>query len=141
MKTFNVGILGCGNKALGAALALSNRSIVVKALASALEAVGCQIVLLSGLNDATPTLAALQRHASLRAALSEAGIGYHVLYGTDCERQQQAQRTIDRGQAAASAVNGEKSDYETWHWSCESCGDSVCEHRLFSSLLAHRQSD
>lgn len=65
--------------------------------------------------------------ASLRSALTRAGVAYRVIYGSGGQRLTQALAAIDVN-AARSNVTG------AWRWPCDKCSDPECEHRLFSAL-------
>jgi nicotinamide riboside kinase len=68
--------------------------------------------------------------ALVRDALSRAGIGYRVVYGSGPERLAHALAAIDAALAPQAAQRG-----AAWTWSCEKCSDPQCEHRLFRGLL------
>lgn len=153
MKLLTVGILGAqgsGKRSLVDALQQANAVMEVAELRSVSEATGCQIVLLMGLDSAALPPAAIQDDTRLRHALAAAGISFHVLYGADAERLQQAQRIIANKLTPQAGLNGDRKvnntstretlDHETWHWACDTCSDPACEHRLFSSLLAKREA-
>jgi nicotinamide riboside kinase len=72
--------------------------------------------------------------ALLRCRLSEAQIGYQVVYGLGEHRLKNAMHCI-----AAPAIFQRATDQNStkkWAWVCDKCSDPVCEHRLFSQLLA-----
>jgi nicotinamide riboside kinase len=75
--------------------------------------------------------------ALLRRHLSEAQIAYQVVYGLGEQRLQNAMHCI----AAPAIFQGAtgKNTSKKWAWVCDKCSDPVCEHRLFSQLMA--QSD
>ena len=114
-----------------------------------------ELTLLMGLEDAplraAPTAVEsrqLQQDAdlSIRAALSQAGIPYRVMYGPADQRLAQAleaaQSLRPRAPALAQSPSGISSgsgeSRKAWTWACEKCSDPVCEHRLLSDLLAKR---
>jgi nicotinamide riboside kinase len=76
----------------------------------------------------------------LRQALTQAGIGYRVVYGQGLARLNNAllalgMATEDEAswhsrQSAQFALNQGRTP-----WLCEKCSDPDCEHRLFSGLL------
>jgi hypothetical protein len=69
----------------------------------------------------------------LRAALTAAGVDFQVIYGSNDVRVANALRAID---AATGTVGTEAPTvHPKWQWNCDKCGDSSCEHRLFSELL------
>ena len=153
MKLPTVGILGAqgnGKRSLADALQQANAVMEVAELRSVSEATDCQIVLLMGLDSAALPPAAIQDDTRLRHDLAAAGISFHVLYGADAERLQQAQRIIANKLTSQAGLNVDRKvnntsgretlDHETWHWACDTCSDPACEHRLFSSLLAKREA-
>ena len=74
--------------------------------------------------------------ALVRAALDGAGIAYSVVHGTGEQRLASAWNAIV---GSAAPVRDERSGGAAWRWSCEKCSDPVCEHRLFSDVLATRR--
>jgi nicotinamide riboside kinase len=72
--------------------------------------------------------------ALLRVRLSDAQIGYQVVYGLDAQRLQNAIHCI-ASPAIFQWAAGQDST-KKWAWACDKCSDPVCEHRLFSQLLA-----
>lgn len=73
--------------------------------------------------------------ALVRASLEGAGIAYHVVYGRGETRARNALRGIHaaRGNAPAGADGRPAKS-----WQCDKCSDPLCEHRLFTGLLASR---
>ena len=70
--------------------------------------------------------------ALLRQTLDAAGIAYQTIYGQGTQRLEQTLSAIDLI-AKEQAVTLAKSQKQAkWQWLCEKCGDSACEHRLFS---------
>jgi hypothetical protein len=68
----------------------------------------------------------------LRLRLSEAQIGYQVVYGLGEQRLQNAMHCIASPaifQGAAGQISNKK-----WTWVCDKCSDADCEHKLFSQL-------
>ncbi|RZL65532.1 MAG: ATPase [Variovorax sp.] len=83
----------------------------------------------------------------IRTLLTGAGVPFTVIYGQGDERLINAWNalqglTTDAGMEAAtrsfSAERPERAD-QVWTWSCDTCSDPVCEHRLFSDLVARRR--
>lgn len=76
--------------------------------------------------------------ALLRSALARAGVTWQVIYG-------RGSRRLDNALAAINSIadndpltlgQGRKdSNPVPWRWSCDSCSDPGCEHRLFTGLL------
>lgn len=78
----------------------------------------------------------------LRAALTEAGVKFQVIYGWGDTRVAKALKAIDAADCSAlivgstnAAQNGNAGGKLKWQWNCEKCSDSSCEHRLFSELV------
>jgi HTH-type transcriptional repressor of NAD biosynthesis genes len=73
--------------------------------------------------------------ALLRRELDAAGLPYQTVYGQGPARMQQALRAIGRalGRALVAEDPGQAQGHRPW--TCDSCSDPVCEHRLFSRLL------
>lgn len=97
-------------------------------------------------NDSAPGLySAIQRESGdslLRDALTAAGIDFQVIYGSSDVRVMNALRVIDAASWDASITQPRTThtdvnvdDRQIWRWECDKCGDSSCEHRLFSELL------
>jgi nicotinamide riboside kinase len=70
--------------------------------------------------------------ATLRSHLSQAQIGYQVVYGLGEQRLQNALDCI--AACAASAYSTGEKTTKKWVWVCEKCSDADCEHKLFSQL-------
>jgi nicotinamide riboside kinase len=73
--------------------------------------------------------------AMIRTALSRAGIGYQVVYGSGPERLDNALAAIASAATIPRAAAGLER-CRSRQWSCEKCSDPDCEHRLFRALLA-----
>ena len=78
--------------------------------------------------------------ALVRAALGRAGISYAVVHGSGGERWSHAWHALNlAAQSEAPAARRPAGRArEGWQWSCEKCSDPVCEHRLFTELVARR---
>ena len=81
------------------------------------------------------TCALEQADASIRAALSDVGVAYRVVYGAGPERLANAIAAIGLRAANPGPASGASP---RWQWSCEKCGDPQCEHRLFANLREQR---
>lgn len=78
--------------------------------------------------------------AALRLALDGAGIAYQVIYGSGTQRTLNALKLVRHHEAPASrAMAPEPPNSARWVWSCETCSDPVCEHRLFTDRLGLAQ--
>jgi hypothetical protein len=74
----------------------------------------------------------------LRKSLIDAHLGFAVVHGQGQEQLANALNAVgvpadaDAHRAGARALTA-------WSWNCEKCSDPVCEHRLFTDLLAQRR--
>jgi nicotinamide riboside kinase len=74
--------------------------------------------------------------AKIRAALSQGGINFQVVYGTGEARLQNALRCINSTFEDIALQKGTQNQASKLrNWICERCSDPVCEHRLFQDLL------
>lgn len=70
----------------------------------------------------------------VRQILAQAGVTFHVIYGSGEQRLSNALRAIGpRVDGAPGTHVGDRAG--AWQWACDRCGDAACEHRLFSGLL------
>ena len=68
----------------------------------------------------------------LRDVLLRYQLPYMAIYGTGAGRVQCAHDAIGHHQRSPLP----RSEHDTqWKWSCDTCSDADCEHRLFSRLL------
>ena len=145
---------GTGKEVLAGALALAlerrGGGEVRIAVSPPLDSLDSALTLVCGLdwteNDSAPGLRAGTLRESedtlLRQALAAAGIDFQVIYGSSDIRTIAALKAIDAASADASTVhpstaevNLSAGNQQKWRWECDKCGDSSCEHRLFSELL------
>lgn len=84
----------------------------------------------------------LAQQAQLRQQLHAAGAAYGVLHGDDAAIAQQAWQALQRALRLPHGTDAqpaaEAGSLASWRSSCEKCSDPVCEHRLFSDLVAQR---
>lgn len=97
------------------------------------------LTLLTGLDlcpppspDATRSAARQAADQQLRAALQRHGIRYAVVYGTGSLRTQNALEAVAQYLGQPRTRNAHDTP---WTWSCDTCSDPDCEHRLFSRWL------
>ena len=79
--------------------------------------------------------------ALVRRALTSAGLPYAVVHGSGTRRLDNAWNVINRAMQQADeapALARAAAPEGAWRWSCEKCSDPVCEHRLFTDLVARR---
>lgn len=105
------------------------------------------LTLLMGLDlPCTPAELRLREAADacLRAALADAGIAYHVVYGQGKQRLENALIAIKNiatsayAKSARGQFDSESSRLRAWN--CEKCSDPECEHRLFTRLTSARST-
>lgn len=118
---------------------------------AATHAATCRATLLGGLDGATPSKASGQTpqpcgqerfDACLRGALSEAGVAYRVLYGSENERlravldaiKKIAPKAYDPPAPTVFDQEAPARPARLRAWSCEKCSDPECEHKLFTAL-------
>lgn len=82
--------------------------------------------------------------ALLRAALAQGNIPYHVVYGSDALRTENALKSVEtyreslktsKTPSSRRPTTAAKVEEAGQTWVCERCSDPECEHRLFTSLL------
>ena len=69
----------------------------------------------------------------LRSVLLVHQIDHAVIYGEANQRIQSAMETIAHHQ---KSVLPRSTTHANWQWSCDSCSDPDCEHRLFTRLTS-----
>lgn len=70
--------------------------------------------------------------AMVRAALTRASVSYAVVHGRGGERLASAWNALNL------AAQSESRTSSGWRWSCDKCSDPVCEHSMFTDLLAKK---
>ncbi|MDB5732573.1 MAG: ATPase [Variovorax sp.] len=77
----------------------------------------------------------------VRAALAGANVPYAVVCGSGPERLESLWNAIDfvANFSGGNRTNDRFCPAAGWCWPCEKCSDPVCEHRLFTDLLAYRE--
>lgn len=78
--------------------------------------------------------------AQLRHQLQELGVAFRVVYGTGPDRLTHALLALDlpvsdRAVRESREASQFKLNRGRTAWSCETCSDPDCEHRLFTGLL------
>jgi HTH-type transcriptional regulator, transcriptional repressor of NAD biosynthesis genes len=81
--------------------------------------------------DSAVTRATIDR--KLRFVLQSHKIDHTVIYGLDEGRIQCALESVAHRKKKPLPRSAHDTD---WKWSCDSCSDPECEHRLFSRLLS-----
>ncbi|PIT73292.1 AAA family ATPase [Limnohabitans sp. G3-2] len=79
----------------------------------------------------------------VRRALERAGIAYRVVYGQGQQRLNNALLALGQpGEDDAARMTRENAQFAINEgrtvWQCNACSDPVCEHQLFTRLLAKR---
>lgn len=77
--------------------------------------------------------------AQVRQALSQAGVGWRMVYGQGAERVRCALEAVAAVAPWAWSAAASVEDAQRWarlKSTCEKCGDAQCEHRLFTRLTA-----
>lgn len=84
----------------------------------------------------------------LRTALARAGVSWQVIYGRQERRLENAMTAITSIATNDHSTMGKSQNEQknsAWSGFCDTCGDPVCEHRLFTDLMfqaaAGRMSD
>jgi ABC-type glutathione transport system ATPase component len=75
----------------------------------------------------------LRSDARLRQTLGSQSRAYAVVYGSAHARTHCALQAIAHHRRQSSKQP--TADASKWHWNCETCSDTECEHRLFSALV------
>lgn len=76
---------------------------------------------------------------AIRASLHMQGIGFQVVYGQDAQRLQNALFCL-ANQLPQWAHALRRSDIPVrWTGPCETCGDGLCEHQLFTQLVSNKK--
>lgn len=158
MKIAIHGAVGAGKAALTTALAnaLTKRGgdTAHIALSPPIDSTSWDCTLLCGLDwsDGESAIDSSLRErydrddAQLRNALMSIGAAFQVVYGVGDVWVSNAIKAIDAANGnlmvtAPSTAQGNAptnvhaNDDPKWRWDCEKCGDSSCEHRLFSELI------
>lgn len=76
--------------------------------------------------------------ALLRRELQGAGLAFQTVYGQGPQRLTVALRAIGAALGRDLLPDDPMLREGSGRWTCESCSDPDCEHRLFSALLARR---
>ena len=109
------------------------------------------LVLLMGLDLPCPARERPAQEAAdarLRAALDGAGHAYKVVYGLGEQRIEHALNAI-KNIAISAYPSSAIADFDAKNsaqttrlraWDCEKCSDPECEHRLFTTLVGHRDA-
>jgi nicotinamide riboside kinase len=75
---------------------------------------------------------------ALRQALQAAGLPYQTVHGKGEARTRQALRAIGAALGQPLVTNDPAWPAGRRPWSCDTCSDPGCEHRLFTQLLQRR---
>jgi HTH-type transcriptional regulator, transcriptional repressor of NAD biosynthesis genes len=69
----------------------------------------------------------------LRSVLQAHQIDHAIIYGEEGQRLQSALDIITHRHEYPAPRSTPTTN---WHWSCDSCSDPDCEHRLFTRLMS-----
>ena len=72
----------------------------------------------------------------VRAALELGALPYQTVYGSGTGRLAHAERALRADARIAALIGRTAEPPQIARWTCDSCGDADCEHRLFRRLLA-----
>lgn len=70
--------------------------------------------------------------AMVRAALARASVSFTVVHGRGSERLASAWNALNLAAQSEGRISS------GWRWSCDKCSDPVCEHSMFTDLLAKK---
>ena len=154
MKIAIYGAEGTGKKFLAAALAQSldqlERRQVSISVSPPLDSTNSVLTLVCGLDWTEFDTAAelglgAQRESEdrlLREQLTAARVEFRVIYGSGDVRVANAMKAVNATLSAVlvdpsrtAALILDASDTVKWRWNCDKCGDSSCEHFLFSKFI------
>lgn len=143
MKVAILGAPSTGTTELSLSLAkyLQNHGIALAVADSPdIQIVGPEdLVLLCGLDLTSSDKKLLDLDQEIRTLLLAKGIGFQVVYGQGLQRLQNALFCL-ANQAPKWADSLRRLDIPArWTGSCETCGDGLCEHRLFTQLVSHKE--
>jgi len=74
----------------------------------------------------------------LRRALMDANLSFAVVHGEGAEQLANAWNAINAAADPDARRSAAPGSTAAWSWACDKCSDPVCEHRLFSDLVAQR---
>ena len=143
MKVAILGAPASGKTELALALEsfLQNNNIPLEVLDNpSIDAIGQKdAALLCGLDLLTSNKTKSDVDQEIRSSLHKQGIGFQVVYGQGPQRLQNALFCL-AAQAPQWARALRRNDIPVrWTGACEACGDGVCEHQLFTKLVAHKE--
>ena len=97
------------------------------------------IALLCGLDVSSSSEMQSVLDQQLRAGLQAQGMSFQVVYGEGSQRLQNALFCLAT-QAPQWAQALRRNDIPVrWTGPCETCGDGLCEHQLFTQLVSHKK--
>jgi len=96
------------------------------------------IALLSGLDLASPSEMQSGVDQELRAGLQTLGMAFQVVYGRGSLRLQNALFCLATQTPQWAHVLRRDDMPVRWTGPCETCGDGLCEHQLFTKLVSNK---
>jgi hypothetical protein len=94
------------------------------------------IVLLCGLDLASSTETQSNQDQEIRAHLLKLGLAFQVVYGQGSQRLQNALFCLANHLPQWASTLRRLDLPARWTGLCETCGDGMCEHQLFTQLVA-----
>jgi hypothetical protein len=143
MKVAIVGASSTDTTELSLSLAkhLQNHGIALEVIDNpAIQALRSEdLVLLCGLDLTSSDKKLLNLDQEIRTLLLTKGIGFQVVHGQGSQRLQNALFCL-ANQAPQWADSLRRLDIPArWTGPCETCGDGLCEHRLFTQLVSNKE--
>ena len=97
------------------------------------------IALLCGLDLGSPTETQSFVDQELRAGLQTRGMVFQVVYGNGSLRLQNALFCLATQTPQWAHVLRRSDVPVRWTGKCETCGDGLCEHQLFTKLVSNKE--
>lgn len=97
------------------------------------------VVLLCGLDLTTSSESQLVLDQEIRASLQTRGISFQVIYGQGSQCLQNALFCLAAKAPQWAHILLRSEAPVRWTGACETCGDGLCEHQLFSKLITGKK--
>jgi len=95
--------------------------------------------LLCGLDLSPSSEAQSVADHAIRASLHTQGIAFQVVYGQGAQRLQNALFCLSTQLPQWSSALRRDDIPVRWTGPCETCGDGLCEHQLFTKLVSNKE--